>query len=169
MPKIVGMLLLIISAISCICNQLCTKKEKVENLREMRRAILYITQEIQFSMSDVSTLCEKTAQIIKGEVSNIFNSIADILNAESNTDFYTAWKKVCGEKEFFSEKAEIVLSELFCEFGKKSLEAEVENMKRARHILEETEKEEEKKYHSDRKLICTLGVSACCAVIIVLI
>ena len=169
MYKALGVILLVVGCVYYIYTLICDRKEKLQNLKEIKKAIICFEQELSFSVPEIVVLCEKASNVTNGEVSRMFADIGENLRREKNTDFGMAWENVQISKENFDNETKDVLQGLFYEFGKKSLEIELANLKRVQTFLEEKENTEAKKYAEERKLICTLGVAFCATVIVIAI
>lgn len=145
------------------------KKQCLLNLKEFRRALKILENELSFSMSEISFICTKISDMTSGEISDLFKRIMKALKDNSSTDFFTAYKSAASQKLLFSkEVAKEVLN--FCEcFGKKTLDIELENIKRCQKHLEEAECEERKIYLKERKLIYTFTAAIGAVTVIIVI
>ena len=169
MCKALGIIMTFFSCACFLYRIVNERREQTNNLKEIKKAVIYLKNELAFSMPEMISLCEKTAKKTTGEISLIFERVSEYMCEDSCVDFYSAWQRACGEKKLFSPETERAVTELFAEFGKKTLDIELHNVSRVQHILEEREKEEEKKYMTDRKLIYTLGVAFCTVTVIIAI
>lgn len=167
MYKALGIVLIFLSLGVFSFKTVQTKKQRLFNLKEFKKVLTILKNELRFSMPEISSLCKKVCDMTSGEISYIFKNIANILRENSSTDFFAAWKSQTYENQFFSKEAmgEIVN---FCEsFGKKTLDIELENIKRCEKNLELLQNEEREKYLKDRKLIYTF-TAAIGSVIVIL-
>ena len=168
MYKALGVILLAVGCVYFIYMMIYERKEKLYNLKEMKKAIICFKNELEFSMPEIAILCEKTSERTEGEISRILADVAKSFHRDRNLDFHTAWEKA-KKNELFNGETKEILDGFFCDFGKKSLELELSNLERVLRSLEERENAEEKKYTEERKLICTLGAAFCATVIIIAI
>ena len=169
MYKTLGVILLTAACIYYIYMMIYERREKLRNIKEIKKAVVCFEHELSFSMPEIAVLCETASSRTDCEISRIFSDMAEVLRQDKNTDFYTAWEKVRNGKELFNIETENLLRGFFGDLGKKSLEIELSNIERVQKSLEEQEKHEEKKYAEERKLICTLGAAFCATVIIIAI
>jgi len=142
---------------------------KYENLKEIKKAITYLKQELSFSVSEISFLSKCMAENTKGEISHILGDVHTFLSEDKTLDFKDAWYKSKGDKSLFTFEAEKIVDSLFKDLGKRTLDIELENITKAEKRLEILESEEKEKYKKDKKLIYTLGVTACAVMLIVAI
>lgn len=167
MHKALGVILIFLSLGVFSYKIAQTKKQQLYNLKEFKKALTILKNELGFSMSEVSSLCKKVSDMTSGEVSSVFKSIEKMLSENSSTDFFSAWKVSTYEKQLFPKEA---MGEItyFCEgFGKRTIDIELESIKRCEKSLEQSECEEREKYLKDRKLIYTF-TAAVGAVIVIL-
>lgn len=169
MYKALGVIILSVGCVYYIYTLIYERKEKLKNLKEIKKAIICFKNEITFSLPEIADLCEVASDRTDGEISRILSDTAKNLRQDKNIDFCTAWQRVQNNTELLNSEANDTLRGFFGDFGKKSLEIEVSNLERLLIFLEEREKLEEKKYAEERKLICTLGVAFCTTVIIIAI
>ncbi len=167
MYKIMGIGLIALSLGSFTYLKVEQIKERFLNLKEIKRAITYLKHELSFSGDKMSVLCNKISNNVSGQIAEIFKGIAEILDGEENIDIFSAWQKMTCGKQLFSEQAEKEVSDFFKNFGKKTVEIEIENLNRTEGILEMLILEEKEKFEKDKKLIYTLG-AAISAVIVIL-
>lgn len=169
MYKALGVILLSVGCVYYIYILINERKEKLRNLKEIKKAVICFLQELSFNMPEITVLCEKASDRTEGEISRLFSDTAKNLRQDKNTDFYMAWESARNGNELFGKEAADTLCGFLKNFGKKSLEIEMANLERVLASLEETEKLSEKKYAEDKKLICTLGAAFCATVIIIAI
>ncbi len=169
MHKALGVILLSVGCVYYIYMLIKERKSKLQNLKEIKKAIVFLKNELSFNMTEIADLCEITSSKTEGEISQIFADTAKNLRKDTNIDFYDSWKKAQKNRELFNVEANDILKGFFGDFGKKSLEIELSNIERVLTSLEEKEKSEEKKYAEERKLICTLGVAFCATIVIIAI
>ena len=144
-----------------------TKRCCLLNLREFKKALTVLKNELGFSMSEISSLCKKVSDMTSGEVSSVFKSIEKTLNENSSADFFTAWNLQTCKKQLFSKEAMAEITN-FCEnFGKKTIDIELENIKRCEKNLEQLNEEEREKYIKDRKLIYTFTAAIGTVIVII--
>lgn len=168
MYKIIGILLVVGALSGFLYNQAQSMSREYENLKEMIKALTYLKQELSFSAGELWKVCRMIADRTKNDVSEAFFKTADILE-EKSSDFCTSWSEATQEMSLFSNNTQAVLSDLFYNLGKKSLDIELENIEKAKEILEQTEIYEREKTTKDKKLLYTLGVSAGLALVILAI
>ena len=143
------------------------KRQQLINLKEFRRALGFLKNELSFSMPEISVLCKKVSNNTAGEISSLFKSIEHKILTDSRVDFSTAWKANTDKNVLFSPDATKEILNFVENFGKKTLDIELENIKRCEKALEELTQEENDKYIKEKKLIYTFG-AALGAVIVIL-
>lgn len=166
MYKALGVVLIFLSLGAFLFKTVETRKNQLLNLKEFKKALTLLKNELSFTMPEISQLLYTISQKTSGEISNIFNTISEILSKDSGVDFFTAWESVVGKRMLFSKEAtdEIIL---FCKnFGKKTVDIEIENIKQCERTLECLINEESDKFIKDKKLIYTLGVSIGAVIVI---
>lgn len=168
MFKVLGVIFILFSLGVFTYRTVEQKKRQLTNLKEMKKAITFLKHELTFSMPEMATLCKKVAQKTEGDISKAFLNTEKIIHNDSSIDFSNAWQMTIEDKKLFSPAAEREILDFSKEFGKKTLEIELENLKKYEselHLLEENEKE---KYLNDKKVTCTLG-AAMGAVLVILV
>lgn len=155
MYKALGIVLIFLSLGMFSYKTVDTKKQHLFNLKEFKRALIILENELNFSMPEISFLCKKISDMTSGEISDLFKKIVKILRDNSSMDFFTAYKSAVGQKMLFSKEVTKEILNFGESFGKKTLDIELENIKRCKKILEQTENEEREKYIKERKLIYT--------------
>jgi stage III sporulation protein AB len=166
MFKLAGIIMIVLSCGGYVFSRAQSIKEKCENLRQIKQAITYIKHEMSFSAPQIDVLAEKCAQNTKGEVSEVFSKCRELLDKDKTLDFYRAWHKAKANRDFLSEEADNVVCEFFKNLGKKSIEIELDNIKKTEEILAGLLLSEEEKTKKDAKLTYTLGGAVSAAVII---
>ena len=166
MFKLAGIIMIVLSCGGYVFSRAEAIKEKCENLRQIKQAITYIKHEMSFSASQIDVLAEKCANSTKGEVAEVFLKCAELLSYDRTSDFYKAWIKAKGSRVLFSEEADNAVCDFFRNLGKKSIDIELDNIKKTEEIIEGILLLEEEKTKKDAKLTYTLGCAACAAVII---
>lgn len=169
MLKFTGLIMVVLACGSYVFTRTSAVKEKFENLCQIKSAVTYLKHEMSFSAPQINILCRKMAERTKGEVSQVLSVASDFLDQDKTLDFEKAWQKVKGTKELFSEEAESVVCDFFKNLGKKSIDIELDNIKKTEKNLEDLIIQEEEKTKKDIKLIYTLGGAACAAIVIMAI
>lgn len=167
MYKIVGIALVVLSSGLFTYLKVERMREQFLNLKEIKKAITYLKHELTFSGDKISGLCKKISDNTSGPIAQIFMDIAEMLDGENNIDIFSAWQSKTCDKQLFSKQTEKEISDFFKNFGKKSIEIELENIKKTEDTLQMLISEEGEKLIKDKKLIYTIS-AALCAVIVIL-
>lgn len=166
MYKLAGIVMIVISCSGYVFMRAGAVKARYENLCCIKSAITYLKHEMSFSASQINVLCKKMAQQTKGKVSEVLSECARLLDGDKTLDFANGWIKAKGEKQLFCQEAENIVCDFFANLGKKSIDIELDNIKKTEERLEMLILGEEEKTKKDIKLIYTLGGAACAAVVI---
>ncbi len=159
MYKALGIVLVILSSAIFSYMTVEKKRQQLTNLKELRKAFVFIKNELSFSMPEISVLCRKVSEKTEGETSHLFNEVAKMIKNDNNIDFSTAWKSSTREKNLFSPDATEEILSFVKNFGKKTLDIELENIKRFEKVLQQFTQEENEKFIKEKKLIYTLGAA----------
>ena len=127
MYKFIGITLVLISCIFFIMRKADAIKQRYKNLKELKKAVTYLKDEISFSAPEISVLCKKTADVTVGEVSMLFENCSQILQQDEKADFNSAILSAIGVNNLLSDEGKSVLFELSQNLGKKNLEIELKN------------------------------------------
>lgn len=168
MYKIIGLFLTLCASWAFLYSKGQIIDKRYTNLKEMIKALTYLKQEISFSAGELGMVCKKVSHVTQGDVSAVFYEIVNILE-ENPSDFSSAWAAATDGKMMFSREAEMLLCDLAQNLGKKSLDIELENVQKAKEVLEQLKEHEKIKSAKDKKLLYTLGVSAGFALVILVI
>ena len=145
MYKALGVVLIFLSLGAFLFKTVEMKKNQLLNLKEFKKALTLLKNELSFTMPEISQLLSTVSKKTSGEISYIFSAISEMLLKDSGTD------------EIYN----------FCKnFGKKTVDIEIENIKQCEKILECLINEESDKFIKDKKLIYTLGVSIGAVIVI---
>ncbi len=166
MYKALGVVLIFLSLGAFLFKTVETKKTHLLNLKEFKKALTLLKNELSFTMPEISHLVSTISQKTSGEISYIFNAISEILIKDSGIDFFTAWETAVGKRMLFSKEATDEIFAFCKNFGKKTVDIEIENIKQYEKILEGIINEENDKFIKDKKLIYTLGVSIGAVIVI---
>ena len=166
MYKAMGIVLVILSSGIFSYKMVEKKRQQLVNLKEFKKALVFIKNELSFSMPEISVLCRKVSEKTEGEISHLFNEIEKMIKNDNNTDFSAAWKSITREKNLFSSDAAGEVLNFVENFGKKTLDIELENIKRSEKVSEQLIKEENDKYIKEKKLIYTFGAAIGAVVVI---
>ncbi len=169
MLKFTGIIMVVLACGGYALMRSGAVKEKFENLCQIKGAVTYIKHEMSFSAPQINILCRKMSEHTKGEVAKVLSVAADFLKEDKTLDFEKAWQKAKGSKELFSEETEVAVCDFFKNLGKKSIDIELDNIKKTEERLEALIIQEEEKTKKDVKLIYTLGGAACAAIVIMAI
>lgn len=169
MYKFIGIILVLISCGAFIMQKAETIKQKTENLKELKKAVAYLKDELKFSAPEISVLCKKMADVTDGEISLLFESSAQFLEHDEKLDFNSALIKAIKDRHLFSDEGKRLLFELSQNLGKKNLEIELKNLQKSEKDLERLLLEEEEKTKKDTKLMYTLGLSLAAVFVILII
>ena len=169
MFKALGIILIAISLGLFSYKKVDIKKQQLFNLSEIKRALAILKNELSFSMPEMSFLCKKVAEDTVGEISSLFNSIEKNLKKDSTMDFLNAWQNETLKNKLFSDEAQKEILGFCNNFGKKTIDIELENINKTEKNLEILLKDEKDKYQKDKKLIYTLGAAIGAVVVIIVI
>lgn len=142
------------------------KTRHLINLKEFKRALVFIKNELSFSMPEVSVLCKMVSEKTHGEISRLFYDMGKTLASDNNTDIFAAWCENTNEKNLFCDAANREVLNFIQNFGRKTLDIELENIKATEIILEQLIQEEKDKYGKEKRLIYTLAASIGAVIVI---
>lgn len=166
MYKALGGVLIFLSLGVFLYEKVETKKNQLLNLKEFKKALTLLKNELSFTMPEISHLVSTISEKTSGEISYIFSTISKMLIKDSGIDFFTAWESAVGKRMLFSKEATDEIFNFCKNFGKKTVDIETENIKQYEKILECLINEESDKFIKDKKLIYTLGVSIGAVIVI---
>lgn len=166
MYKALGVVLIFLSLGAFLYQTVETKKKQLLNLKEFKKALTLLKNELSFTMPEISHLLSTVSQKTSGEISYVFSRIAEKLIKDTGIDFFTAWESAVGKRILFSKEATDEIFNFCKNFGKKTVDIEIENIKQYEKILECLINEESDKFIKDKKLIYTLGVSIGAVIVI---
>ena len=169
MYKALGAIMMCTASFGMILKLVRFSGEKYTNLTEMIKAVIQIRQELTFNASELFRILEKASQKTEGGVSEALAECSQKLESDRSADFKTIWQTATEGKTLFSQQAERVVQELAENLGKMSMEAEVENLEKAKNLLTQIESEERIKTQNDKKVIYTVGGAATAALFILMI
>ena len=95
-------------------------KKRVYSLRELRRAVLQLQNEILFTYTPLPEAIEHVYEKSTGDTKMFFSDLADILRKGSCVSVYAAYTSVYEkyrDKLFLSSSDELLLSDLFKSLG----------------------------------------------------
>ena len=142
------------------------KRRELLNLKEFSKALTLLKDELKYSVPELSYLLKVMQKKTSGEISYIFKEMEYKVCHESSVDFFSAWKSATDGKALFSKEVTDEISDFCKDFGKKTVDIELEKIKRCENCLDELIKEESKKFIKDKKLIYTLGISIGAVIVI---
>lgn len=147
-------------------------KQKYHNMKQMKKALTVIKNEISFSSRELAGAAAEAAKALSGEMSDFFQAVAKNLSENETSDFGHAWEKAREEftgKPFLPAAAEKMMIDFSQKAGKMSREIEIENIERTTEALDREITDERENYAKNRKLIYTLGIAGGLAVTILFI
>lgn len=166
MYKALGVVLIFSSLGAFLYKTVETKKTHLLNLKEFKKALTLLKNELSFTMPEIFYLLSMVSEKTSGEISYIFSEMSKILIKDSGIDFFTAWEIAVDKRTLFSKEATDEIFGFCKNFGKKTVDIEIENIKQYEKILEGIINEENDKFIKDKKLIYTLGVSIGAVIVI---
>lgn len=169
MYKALGIALVFLSLGILTYKKVEAKREHLINLKEFRKALLVLKNEMSFSIPEVPLLCEKVSSQTVGEISSVFKNIGKIVSNDSGITFLEAWNEATKEKELFTARAEKEVLDFLKGFGKKTLEIELESIKRTQNVLDIMTEEENDIFQRDKKLTYALGTAVGLVIVILTI
>ena len=169
MYKFIGIILVLISCGAFIMRKADAIKQRTKNLKELKKAVTYLKDELEFSTPEISVLCKKMADATNGEISFLFERSAQFLEQDEKSDFNSAMLSAIKDKDLFSDVGKSILLEFSQNLGKKNLEIEIKNLEKSEKDLERLVLEEEEKTKNDTKLMYTLGLSLAAVFVIMII
>ena len=169
MYKFAGIIMVASACAGYVFMRAAVIKSKYKNLCQIKKAITYLKHEMSFSAAQVGVLCKEMARQTKGEVSEALSEAAELLDKDKTLDFEKAWAKAKDTQKLFSDEVEEIVWEFSKSLGKKSIDIELDNIKKTEKRLENLIIQEEEKTKKDTKLIYTLGGAACAAIVILAI
>ena len=147
-------------------------KTKINNLREIKKALFLIKNELSFSNKELSGTLLEISKSVSGDVSRFFCYISDELTKDGGKDFGQAYldaKENINKGRFISKEAEKILDTFSFAVGKMSREAEIENVDKAISDLEQVLIYENENFLKTKKLIYSAGVGIGSAVVILFV
>ena len=169
MSKLMGIVLVFFSLTTFLYKRVESKKRKLSNLYEIKKALINLRHEMSFSLPELPELCGRIAKHTEGDVSELFINIKTMIQRDSDLSFYDAWKGATEDKALFSKEVDVILSDFAKSFGTKSEEIEKENLTRATETLKALEKQEQEILKKETKLTYTLGFSLGAILVILVI
>ncbi len=169
MYKIIGIAMLLVSFGTIIFKKAMMIDKKLENAKQIKKAITYIRGELSFSLPELPVLCRALSKELDGEVAFLFGEISKSLDENKTTDFFSSYKDAVLGRDLFSYECEKTVEYFFKNFGKKTLDIELDNINKTEQELELLILEEEQKSSQDKKLLYTLGASIAAVFIIFVI
>ncbi|MBR4874397.1 MAG: stage III sporulation protein AB [Clostridia bacterium] len=147
-------------------------KTKINNLREIKKALFLIKNELSFSNKELSYALSEVSKNVSGDVSKFFGYISDELTKDKGKSFRQAYidaKENINKDCFLSKEAERIVDAFSTSVGKMSREAEIENIDKAIVDLEQVLTCENENFLKTKKLIYSAGVGIGSAVVILFI
>ncbi len=135
-------------------------KRKYENLKEIKRALQILKNEISFSSKELLESISELSSYTSGDTAELFYEIYVKMKNDETQNFGQAWKyakdKISNNKIFSDETQKIL--DAFCErAGTMSKEIELENIDKTIKSLETEIENEAESYKKNRKLIFAFG------------
>lgn len=168
MFKTAGVIFVLVPLGIFMFNKVENKKEKYQNLCEMKRALAFLRHEMSFSAPELFLICQRISDETTGEISKIFHKLHNQLKEEPSTDFGQNFCRLGGDS-LFPDSVKKVILDFTKSLGKKSLDIEIENIAKTEKALETAEIEEKEKFLKERKLIYTLGIASGAVILILTI
>ena len=169
MCKALGIVLMFLSSGVFLFKEVEEKKSKLSNLKEFIKALVILKNELKFSVPELSHLLKLMSDKTSGKISYIFKEMKNKVTSESDVDLFSSFKSVTDGRDIFSKEATDVIADFCSGFGKKTIDIEIENIKRCERDLNAIIKEESDKFIKERKLIYTLGISIGMVIVILVI
>lgn len=160
MLKFIGIIMVLWSCFLFSYMKADAIKRKYENLKEIKRVLQILKNEISFSSKELLETISELSQNASGDVAELFCEMYIKMKNDETQDFGQAWKyakdKISSNKIFSGETQKIL--DAFCErAGTMSKEIELENIDKTIKSLESEIENEAESYKKNRKLIYAFG------------
>ncbi len=169
MFKAMGIAFVFFACIFFSYKKVSDQKQELEHLKQMKKALLLMKNEISFSAKELSQTVESLIGALYGDMDVFFQHIARILASHETADFGQAWteaKKEWDEKPFLPIEADRTMTAFSQQVGKMPREAELAHFDKTLEAIEGAINDAEANYEKNRKLIYTLGACVGTAVLI---
>lgn len=162
MLKAMGMIMVFMSCILFSVLKTDELKQKYENLKEIKKALFLLKNDISFSSKDLPLAIEEISHALSGGMRDFFSVLSDKLKGDEKITFEKAWEMSFKEykKPFLPKDAEKIVASFSGAIGKLSKNAEIENIDKMINELEAELIKESENYKKNRQLILTLGIGA---------
>lgn len=169
MLKVMGIIFVFFACIVFSYDKAKALKKELMHLKQMRKALLLIKNEISFSAKELSQMVDSIHGALSDDINIFFRNVASFLATHETADFGQAWaaaKQEWGTKPFLSRSADRIMTTFSQQVGKMPREAELTHFDKTIEALDCELKEAETNYEKNRKLIYTLGICVSTAVFI---
>jgi len=169
MLKVMGIAFVFFACIFFSYEKSSALKQELMHLKQMRKALLLIKNEILFSAKELSQMAESIDGALSDDMDTFFRNVTSYLAAHETADFGQAWAAARQEwepKPFLSRSADRIMTTFSQQVGKMPREAELAHFDKTIEALDCELKEAETGYEKNRKLIYTLGICVSTAVFI---
>ncbi len=147
-------------------------KKRFENLKQLKRGLTIIKNEISFSSQEMENVAKELSEILDGDCAEAFFSISENLKENPCKSFGQAWSEAMdkmGKNAFLPVSAKKIMNEFAMKSGQMSKDIEIENIDKTITLLEEEIKAESRESEKNRKLIFSLGGITGLSVLIILL
>lgn len=169
MQKVIGAVCILISGVLFTSFRVLGEKVKLENLKEVQKALFFMKQEIAYSGKILTRIITEIASRTEGEVGAFFLRFGKELTKDEKIPISEGFFRAKGEKAFLSNEAESVVADFFKSVGTFSGELEEVHINAALEKLSRVEKEEHARFERNKKLTLTLGICTSFSVVMILI
>lgn len=170
MFKTLGIVMIFLSCLLFSCEKVTALKVKLDHLKEMRKALMAMKNEISFSSQDLSLAMKELSVLLSDDMASFFNDISLYLTEYETADFSTAWETVkenYGFRPFLSDKGDRIMTDFSKELGKLPKDAEIEHIEKTLEILALAIADEEEMVKQNSGPIYVL--SACAGVFVIIL
>lgn len=169
MPKVIGIALIFFACIFFSYEKATALKQELMHLKQMRKALMLIKNEISFSAKELSQMVNSLKSVLSDDMDVFFGDVASFLASHETADFGQAWEAAKEEwepKPFLSRSADRIMTAFSQQVGKMPREAELMHFEKTIEAIDGEIAEAEISYEKNRKLIYTLGICVSTAVFI---
>ncbi len=169
MQKVIGAFFVIFSGVLLSWVRVLREKTKLQNLKEIQKALFYMKQEISFSGKILARIITEVAFRTDGEVGEFFKRLGEEVLKDETVSMFSCFLKAKEGKAFLPDEAERILEDFFKEVGSFSGELEDRHLDRTLTKLEQIETEAHECFLKNKKLNLTLGICASFGVVMLLL
>ena len=169
MRKIIGCILVVLSGLLFSLQWILRQKAKLENLKEMQKALFLMKQEISFSGAVLAEITNSIGLRVNGDVGRFFREMSEILSLNETASLLDCYQKAQDTKPLLSLQAERTLEDFFASAGTFSKSVEEVHIDRTITRLVALEQEATETLMKEKKFSVTLGLCASFSVVMILI